>query len=82
MGHDSLCLRIEHAWWELKKLLYKFYPRLATVAGSDEHIREELGKALGVCWSLIKDECFNNLVRGIRKRYNAVIKAKGWHTKY
>jgi len=62
---------IEHIWHHLKKLVLEKYPHLEDMGKSEEAI-QTLENALVHCWDLLPDRLFEQ----------AVIKAKGWHTKY
>jgi hypothetical protein len=57
------------------------HPELFEVT-SKEDIREALRNALREAWDLIPEPFFNSLIKSMENRVKAVIKAKGWHTKY
>jgi hypothetical protein len=57
------------------------HPELEDIQG-EENIRQALGTALQEAWSLLPKEFFDRLIESIEARVKAVIKAKGWHTKY
>ena len=57
------------------------HSKLEDIQGK-ENIRQALGTALQEAWSLLSKEFFDSLVESIEARVKAVIKAKGWHTKY
>ena len=73
---------IEHAWWELKKRLYKMFPDIANCMGKSEADIERLGSAIQAAWDTIPKEFFDKLYQSMPHRVAACIKAKGWHTKY
>ena len=72
---------IEHVWKVLKKTVLDLHPELEDIRG-EENIRQALGTALQEAWSLIPKEYFDRLIESMEARVKAVIKAKGWHTKY
>ena len=72
---------IEHMWKVLKKTVLDLHPKLEDIQG-EENIQQALRTALQEAWSLILKEYFNCLIESIEARVKAVIKAKGWHTKY
>jgi hypothetical protein len=72
---------IEHVWKRLKELVLQMHPELSEVRG-EEDIREALGNALKEAWDAIPESFFNSLIESMENRVKAVIKAKGWHTKY
>lgn len=43
---------------------------------------EALCRALGVLWEGIPERIFRKVVLSMKKRIKAVIKARGWYTKY
>jgi hypothetical protein len=73
---------IEHAWWELKKMLYKNFPDIANSKGESEADIERLGSAIQACWDMIPKEFFDKLYQSMARRVQACYEAKGWHTKY
>jgi transposase len=68
------CNPIENIWDELDKQIRKrkFSPK--TLKGLEQALKEE--------WKNIPEEKYRNLVDSMNRRVNAVIKAKGLHTKY
>ena len=73
---------IEHAWYELKKLVYQINSNIDSVTGSDDKIREVLWKALKEAWTLIDEDMMKGLIESMDRRIKAVIDADGWYTKY
>ena len=73
---------IKHLWFWLKKLVYTVRPDIEEVGGDAEHVREELYEALEKAWTLIDPKLMEDLVRSMKRQVKAVIKAKGWYTKY
>jgi hypothetical protein len=72
---------IKHVWRKLKELVLKMHPEISNIT-REENIREALRKALQEAWDIIPKEYFDRLIESMPSRVNAVIKAKGWHTKY
>lgn len=73
---------IEHVWVHLKKLYHEYYAHLAEDTRSADKVKPLMEEALIHCWELIPDTLFERLVESIPRRIKAVIKAKGWYTKY
>jgi transposase len=73
---------IEHVWRHLKEWVNEHHPELETLTGNDEMIKECMVKALQEGWNALKDELFEELIKSMKRRMEAVIKAKGWYTKY
>ncbi|TKA64438.1 hypothetical protein B0A49_10136 [Cryomyces minteri] len=72
---------IEHAWIQLKQLVYEIIPDVKTLP-KNEATREALERALEQAWQRIPIELFKSLGESMRDRCQAVVDAKGWHTKY
>jgi transposase len=72
---------IEHMWWELKKIVHKLHPELATMGHSEDDWKA-LQDALKEAWLLIPNSLIRKLVNSMPKRLAACRKAKGWQTKY
>ena len=73
---------IEHAWYELKKLVYQVNPDIDSVTGSDDKVREVLWKALEEAWTLIDVDMMKGLIESMDRRIKAVMDADRWYTKY
>ena len=72
---------IEHVQKKLKERVLKKHLEISDIKGK-ENIREALGKALQEAQDSIPKEFFDRLIESMPSRVKAVIKAKGWHTKY
>jgi transposase len=72
---------IEHLWFVLKQMVYTVRPDIDKIVGKEE-ITQVLGQALKEAWELIPERRFEVLWRKYHKRIDAVLKAKGWWTKY
>jgi hypothetical protein len=66
---------IETLWDDMKDYIQNHYPK---VHNSYKRLREAVQEA----WDSIPHERVIELVRSMRERCQAVIAAKGWHTKY
>lgn len=72
---------IEHLWHVLKERVCKRHPELTTMGKSDE----DLDVLIETCqeeWGLIRKKLLRKLVKSMPRRMAAVIRAKGWQTKY
>jgi len=72
---------IEHLWFHLKHAVYDLNPQFESIQG-DDNIRAELQRLLPLAWRSIRDDIVDNVVSSMRERLQAVIDAKGWHTRY
>ena len=63
-------------------MVHKYYPELATLGGAPETIKLKIADAAIHCWEMIDEMVMVNLVESMPHRIKAVIKAKGWYTKY
>jgi hypothetical protein len=72
---------IEHIWHHLKKLVLEMHPELEGM-GKGEQAIEALEKALIEAWDALPDQLFEQVADSMPYRVAAVVKAKGWHTKY
>lgn len=73
---------IEHVWVELKKRLHQQYPGMIFSPGGAPIVKTKLAEVLTLVWETIEPEFFERLWMSMAQRVEAVIKAKGWHTKY
>ena len=73
---------IEHIWWHLKTRCYEMFPEVAADKSESEHARQRLESCLQAAWDTLDQELFDTLGASISARIEAIIKAKGWHTKY
>jgi hypothetical protein len=72
---------IEHIWWHLKAEVLELFPELKDL-GAGEEAKEALERALIIAWDSIDDTIIKSCVESMCRRRDAVIAAKGWHTKY
>ena len=73
---------IEHVWHELKCMVNEMFPELLTDKSKSEHARQRLESCLQAAWDCLPQSLFDNLYQSMPDRIEAVIQAKGWHTKY
>ena len=73
---------IEHVWWHLKKMVVKMFPLVAADKSESEESRARLESSLQAAWDCLPEDLFPKLWKSMEKRIEAVIAAKGWHTKY
>jgi hypothetical protein len=57
-------------------------PELNEIRGRSEEDRQKLIEGISKAWAAIPQSYFDALWRNMRKRCEAVIAAKGWHTRY
>lgn len=72
---------IEELWWEFKKQVLKQYPHLGEQGNNDE-TRQNLIDACQKVWQSIRRSLLRKLIQSMPRRIEAVIKARGWQTKY
>jgi transposase len=72
---------IENLWALMKAEIYKLYPELEFADNTVETL-ERLIEAAKEAWHSIEDSILYNLSSTMPHRVQAVLKAKGWYTKY
>jgi transposase len=72
---------IKHVWWHLKAKVLELHPELKNL-GTGEEAKGALEKALIKAWDCLDDIIIEACLESMYRRRDAVIKAKGWHTKY
>jgi len=72
---------IEHIWWHLKNYVLWLHSELEDKDKGEKNLWV-LKKALIEAWEAIPDQIFIKCVKSMLKKVKAVLKAKGWHTKY
>jgi hypothetical protein len=58
------------------------FPKEAANKSESEYTRQRLESCLQAAWDTLDQSLFNTLGVSIYDGIKAVIKAKGWHTKY
>jgi hypothetical protein len=72
---------IEHLWWQLKKLMARFYPQYSTYSQSQEEW-DDFCRALKDCWRRIPNSMIRSLILSMPRRTEAYRRARGWQSKY
>ena len=73
---------IEHGWILIKRQVIEDYPDLADTPGGVDTVKAWLAEALPLCWEEIPETQFEPLRKSMPDRFQAVIEAKGWQTRY
>jgi Transposase/DDE superfamily endonuclease len=73
---------IEHLWFFLKNKLHELYPESDDWDLSKQEVKDKMAQVLPECWEAIDQRVFDRLAATMSKRIKAVIKARGWYTKY
>jgi len=73
---------IENLWAHLKLELHRRYPDTATLCGSPQYIRERITERVNEVWWSIGEQVLEDLIDSMPDRVQALIKARGWYTKY
>jgi DDE superfamily endonuclease len=72
---------IEHLWAQLKQWINDHYPELIKM-GKSEADYQRLYTAIHEGWDAIGQEAIDELIRSMDTRVNAVIRVKGWYTRF
>ena len=72
---------IEHVWAKMKQWINKQYPQLKNMRES-QSTYDELIRVIVEAWKAIPQDYIDKLIKSMDNRVNAVLKAKGWHTRY
>jgi transposase len=72
---------IENLWKLLKEAIQRNHLDLDTAPKSNESL-QRLAEAAVEAWEALEDRLLESLVESIRRRLEAVIRARGWYTKY
>ena len=72
---------IEHVWARMKQWIHEHFPELKDM-GESQEAYDALARAIVEAWEAIPQEYIDNLIKSMDNRVNAVLEAKGWHTKY
>ena len=73
---------IKHLWYRLKELVFEHYPELMQVGGNYEKVQKAMINAMLDVWSEVRDKLMHDLIDSMTTRVNAVLEAKGWHTRF
>lgn len=72
---------IENLWALMKQEIYKLYPELEH-ANDTEETKQRLIQAAQEAWQNIDMQILQNLSITMPNRVKAVLKSRGWYTKY
>ena len=72
---------IEHVWKALKEELKKLDTNLHELKKNEASI-DWMKKQLIIAWNSLPQDKIDRLIESLPRRLDAVIKAKGWYTKY
>jgi transposase len=73
---------IENLWYCLKNYVLDEHPYLLDLPKGTEATRIAFEAAIKKEWLRIKVETLDKLINSMPRRIKAIIKAKGWHTRY
>jgi hypothetical protein len=73
---------IKHAWAKLKEIIYQLDPDIENYQGSIRDLKDWFNNLIKHAWEGLGQEYFNKLIKSMLQRIQAVIKVKGWYTKY
>jgi hypothetical protein len=73
---------IKHAWAKLKEMIYRLDPDIENYQGSIGDLKDRFNELIKRAWEALGQEYFDKLIESMPRRIQAVIKAKGWYTKY
>jgi len=73
--------QIEHCWVHMKRWILDNRPDLKDLGDSQEAL-DSLATAIQQALQAIGEEKIRACIESMHKRCQAVIKAKGWHTRY
>ena len=73
---------IENLWAHLKLELHRRYPDIVTLCGSPAYIRQRIIERVHEVWWAIGEDVMERLIDSMPHRVQALIKARGWYTKY
>jgi hypothetical protein len=73
---------IENLWAHLKLELHRRYPDTATLHGFPTYVRQCITEQVHEVWWAIGEEMLERLIDSMPHHVQALIKARGWYTKY
>jgi transposase len=74
---------IENMWSLLKRKLYMLFPNLdIEIRGVSDKARDLLFRRIYTAWEALEPRVWEAMVQSMPRRIEALIAAKGWHTKY
>lgn len=72
---------IEHVWKALKERIISLFPHLREL-NNNEVSRAELKRCMKEAWAAIPQSLIQRLIESLPRRLEAVIRARGYYTKY
>jgi hypothetical protein len=72
---------IENVWAILKRRLRRDFPHLHDLKDNIEN-RAELRRCIELAWAAIPQSTIRGIIMSLERRLRAVIRARGWYTKY
>jgi hypothetical protein len=72
---------IEHVWKKMKEILHRDFPDLHLLKNNNENIAI-VEDALKVAWERVPQAFIDNLIDSMPRRLEALVRARGWYTKY
>jgi hypothetical protein len=72
---------IENVWRMMKARLRRLFPYIANLR-NNEADRAELLRCIRASWDALPQDRIQRLIEGMERRLRAVIRARGWYTKY
>lgn len=73
---------IEHIWVHLKAKVHEMFPDLKFAKNTGEPFKRYLQECVEKAWWALDERIFENLAKTMPRRVEAVIRSKGWYTKY
>ena len=68
-------------WAKMKQWINDNYSHLKEM-GESQAAYDELAQVIVEAWEAIPQDYIDGLIKSMDNRVNAVLAAKGWHTKY
>ena len=65
----------------MKQWINEQYPQLKDM-GESQSAYDELARVIVEAWEAIPQDYIDKLIKSMDNRVNAVLEAKGWHTRY
>jgi hypothetical protein len=65
----------------MKQWIHDYYPQLKEM-GDSQGAYDKLARVTVEAWEAIPQDYIDDLIKSMDNRVNAVLQAKGWHTKY
>jgi transposase len=69
---------IEHAWAKLKEQIYQLDPTIELFSDTSDELRKQFTSLIEHAWEDLGQDYFDQLVRSMDHRVNAVLEVSGW----